>query len=167
MEDRQGYLTLAAEIRQELENLRRIAGEIPATWEKRLSVPAEDRLAYVESVALKLHNLYTACERIFDHIAGEVNGALPRPPDWHLRLLRTMGIEVPEVRPRVLSDDLIGQLGDYLRFRHHVRNACGFKLDEDKLEHLVTIVDRVSSRFDQQIQTFVARKAGTNYLQLH
>jgi hypothetical protein len=61
-----GFLTLAAEIRQELSNLERLTREIPATWRRREDLSQEDRLPYVESTALKLHNLYSGCERIFE-----------------------------------------------------------------------------------------------------
>lgn len=96
-------------IRQELGSLERLAAEIPATWSKGRSLPEGDCLPYVESSALKLYNFYTACERIFETIAGEVNGAVPHTPDWHLRLLRTMTVEVPSVRPRVLTPELAEQ----------------------------------------------------------
>lgn len=137
MRDERSFLTLAAESRQELSSLSRLADEIPATWAKGSELPEAERRPYVESTALNLHNFYTACEWIFETIAGEVNGALPRTPDWHLRLLRMMTVEVPRVRPRVLSPELAERLTDLLRFRHVVRNIYGFELHEEKVEPLV------------------------------
>jgi hypothetical protein len=81
MRDERSFLTLAAEIRPELSGLSRLADEIPATWSKGSTLIESDCRPYVESTALKLHNFYTACERIFEKIAGEVNGALPQTPD--------------------------------------------------------------------------------------
>lgn len=155
MKDEGGLLTLAAEIRQEMENLARLADEIPATWAKREAVPDAEQRTYVESTALKLHNFYTACERIFERVAGELNGALPRTHDWHLRLLRTMCLEVPELRPRLLSPQLAERLTDYLRFRHLVRNVYGFELDADKLAPLVAELGAVFEQLEIQVREFV------------
>ena len=155
MRDERGFLTLAAEIRQELSSLGQLADEIPATWERRIERSDPERRSFVESTALELHNFYTACERIFEKIAGEVNGGVPQTPDWHLRLLRTMTVDVPEVRPRVLSSELAERLTDYLRFRHLVRNVYGFELREDKMEPLVREIEKVSGDFESQMQRFL------------
>ncbi len=60
MQSEREFLTLAAEIRQELSSLARLAEDIPVTWEKGRTLPDGDRRAYVESTALRLHNFYTA-----------------------------------------------------------------------------------------------------------
>lgn len=156
MRDERSFLTLAAEIRQELASLSRLAGEIPATWSKGNALSAEDRSPYVESTALKLHNFYTACERIFEKIAGEVNGGVPQTHDWHLRLLRMMTVEVPGVRPRVLAPELAEQLTELFRFRHVVRNIYGFELHEEKLEPLVREIDGLWRELQAQIEEFIS-----------
>lgn len=155
MSDRRELLTLAAEIRQELGAATRLAKETIATWAKKSAVAEEERRTYVESAALKLHNFYTACERIFERLAGELNGALPQTPDWHLRLLRTMSLDVPEVRPRVISTQLAERLGDYLRFRHLVRNVYGFELEETKMEGLVAALPETARELASQIAAFL------------
>ena len=155
MRDSRGFLALAAEIRQELDSLHRLSQEIVATWAKREAVVPAERQTYVESTALKLHNFYTAVERIFERIAGDLDGGLPQTPDRHLRLLRAMSTEVPEIRPRVLSADLTEQLVDYLRFRHLVRNIYGFELDERKMVPLVERVGEVSRDVEREIGEFL------------
>ena len=156
MRDERGFLTLAAEIRQELSSLARLAEEIPGVWQRGREVPAEDRRAYVESTALRLHNFYTACERIFEKVAGEINGGVPHTQDWHLRLLRMMTVEVPGVRPQVLSQELADHLSEYLRFRHVVRNLYGFELHEEKIEPLVHELPRVSSELQDQVRELLS-----------
>lgn len=163
MKDERGLLTLAAEIRQELDSLARLAEEIPATWEKRESVARQEQPTYVESIALKLHNFYTACERIFERVAGELNGALPKTHDWHLRLLRTMSLEVPELRPRLLSSELAERLTDYLRFRHLVRNVYGFELDAGKMAPLVDEIGSVFEQLDAEVRGFVEYLEGLGH----
>jgi hypothetical protein len=156
MKDERGFLTLAAEIRQELSGLARLTDEIPTTWAQGRTLPDGDRRPYVESTALRLHNFYTACERIFEKIAGEINGGLPHTPDWHLRLLRMMTVEVPGVRPQVLSTELADRLTDYLRFRHVVRNIYGFELHEEKIEPLIQELPRVSRELQDQMKELLS-----------
>lgn len=152
MSDRRGLLTLTAEIRQELSRLGQLVQEIVRTWSRRESVPAEELRTYIESTALKLHNFYAGCERIFEKIADEVNGGVPKTPDWHLRLLRTMALEIPEVRPRILTSELADRLVDYLRFRHLVRNIYGFELEDDKMAPLVKEIESVYGDLKSQLQ---------------
>lgn len=137
MSGRRELLTLAAEIRKELGAAVRLAEESAQAWRRRLVVAEEDRRTHVESTALKLHNFYTACERIFERVSVVLDGTQPTASDWHVRLLRVMSLDVPEVRPRVFSPELGDRLGEYLRFRHVVRNVYGFDLDESNMERLV------------------------------
>jgi len=74
-----------------------------------------------ENFALKLHNFYTGCERIFQLFATELNGGLPSGSDWHRRLLDRMKAE-HEARPAVISAAMALKLQDYLGFRHVVRS---------------------------------------------
>ncbi len=152
MADRERLLTLAAEIRHELSNLRRIATEAAETWERRDSVDLEQRQVYIKSTALELHNFYTAAERIFEHVAGDLNGALPQTHDWHLRLLRSMAVEVPEVRPAVLDERIVGHLSEYLRFRHVVRNVYGFELDEERMAPLMAGLERTAQELGRAVE---------------
>jgi hypothetical protein len=156
LKDSRGFLTLAAEIRQELESLIRLSGEISETWGKREAVPPAERRIYVESTALKLHNFYTAGERIFERIAGDIDGGAPQTPDRHLRLLRSMSAEIPEVRPQVLSGDLAERLVDFLRFRHLVRNIYGFELDERKMAPLVEAIGATRRELNVEIGRFLS-----------
>jgi len=151
MSDRPGLLTLVAEVRGEMSSLSQLTQEIVRTWSRREKVADDERRTYLESTALKLHNFYTGCERIFEKIAGEVNGGVPKTPDWHLRLLRTMSLEIPEVRPRILTPRLADRLGEYLRFRHLVRNIYGFELEEDKLTPLVAEIESVFRDLEDQL----------------
>lgn len=151
LRDDPGLLTLAPETRRRLSSLSQLTEDIVRTWARREEVADEERRTYLESTALKLHNFYTGCERIFERIAGELNGGLPKTPDWHLRLLRTMSLEIPEVRPRILTSELVERLGEYLRFRHLVRNIYGFELEEDKLTPLVAEIEGVFRDLEEQL----------------
>lgn len=86
----------------------------------------------------------------------EVNGGRPRTFDWHMRLLRSMALDIPQVRPAVISSSLEKQLAEYLGFRHVVRNIYGFELDPDRIAQLVEKINRVSAQLTSEIEQFVS-----------
>lgn len=107
-----------------------------------------------ESLALKLHNFYTGCERIFQIIASELNGGLPSGYDWHRRLLNRMA-NPQDYRPAVLREETAQKLNEYLGFRHVVRNIYGFELDKQRLEILAGNYYEVWEQTREDIQTFL------------
>jgi hypothetical protein len=107
-----------------------------------------------ESLALKLHNFYTGCERIFQIIASELNGGLPSSYDWQRRLLNTMS-KPQDYRPAVLREDTVYKLNEYLSFRQVVRNIYGFELEEQKLENLVNNYYNTWSQVQENINSFI------------
>ena len=91
---------LAADIALELERLRHLEGQIQRVMVEIQNDPTRADLFY-ESLALKLHNFYTGCERIFRLVATDLNGGLPGGQDWHRRLLERMSTE-RDGRPAVI-----------------------------------------------------------------
>lgn len=141
--------------REELAAAIRLADETVSAWAKRERTEVDERRAYVESAALKLHNFYTACERIFERIAKVLDGTLPEAPDSHVQLLRTMSSDVPGVRPSVITPALAERLSEFLRFRHVVRNLYGFQLREEKMGPLVAKVVEVAQELEAQVTAFL------------
>lgn len=88
MKQKQEIPVLVAEINGELDRLQKVVDSLPDRKN------AETGLEYIESTALRLHNFYTGCERIFKYITSEVNGALPDTWDWHRRLLHQMTLSL-------------------------------------------------------------------------
>jgi len=154
MKHREQLLTLATVVREELRQLAALANDTEEAW-KACAAAAPDVQAYVlESVALKLHHFYTACERVFEEIATEINGAVPRTHDWHVRLLRTMALAVPQVRPAVLTGALERTLEEYLKFRHLVRNLYTAQLDPERMRPLIEGIRDVSRRCGDEVGRF-------------
>lgn len=52
---------------------------------------------------------------------------------WHASLLERMKVDVPDVRPRVLSDDSFEHLHELMRFRHFRRYYFDRKYDRDRM----------------------------------
>jgi hypothetical protein len=146
---------LIAEIRDEMANLKRLIGEIGYVYHER---PASERKrrVYHESLALKLHNFYTGCERIFQKIADDLNGGIPTSHEWHKRLLSGMALEIEGSRPNVITKRTAVELEEYLAFRHVVRNIYGFELDPERISRLVERVGEVFQHFEKEFDKFIS-----------
>ncbi|OQW91349.1 MAG: hypothetical protein BWK78_04885 [Thiotrichaceae bacterium IS1] len=144
---------LKTEIEIELSKLTHLAQDLQKV-RKIIEQPQEDSTPFYESLALKLHNFYTGCERIFRLIAVGLNGNVPSTSDWHRRLLERMSMTFAE-RPAVISHDTAVALREYLGFRHVVRNLYGYELNQKRLEQLVEEHLPVWQRFDRELQEFV------------
>lgn len=145
---------VAADILTELERLQRLSEDIAFVHAEIARDPGHARLFY-ENLALKLHNFYTGCERIFQTVAAELNGAPPGGFDWHRRLLERMGAAWGD-RPAVLSRDSVDSLREFLAFRHVVRNLYGFELDEERIERLIARYPVVWGQVEADLRQFIA-----------
>jgi hypothetical protein len=144
---------LATDLELELGLMQRLEQDILAVQQEIQRDPERANLFY-EVQALKLHNFYTGCERIFSLIVSEFNGGKPSGFDWHQRLLQRMTVAQQE-RPQVISAETAQRLKEYLGFRHVVRNVYGFDLDIERVARLIQTYPQVWQQFKQEIQTFV------------
>lgn len=147
------YMVVAARIRQELEDLAGVverAGRAMSGAQER----GEDQDLYLDSAALNLHDFYTGLERIFRQIAGVVDKSVPEGPEWHRDLLKQLGTDLPQVRPKVLSSGTIKALDEYLRFRHVVRNIYAFELEPERMKNLVGGLDRCFDHVKKELTAF-------------
>ena len=128
-------LTLAANITADLADLERVVDRANLIFQKA-SQTNDD--AYLDGLALNLHGFYAGIEHIFEAIARTVDGNLPNDPNWHQALLRQMMVEIPTIRPAVISQQTYGCLETYRSFRHIVRNVYTFNLRGTRLKELAT-----------------------------
>lgn len=143
---------LAADIEVELQQLARL--EITIQEVQREIAKDADRAAFFyESLALKLHNFYSGCERIFRIVASELNGALPSDYDWHRRLLERVSA-ARGGRPALITSETAQQLQEYLAFRHVVRNIYGFELDPARVQRLAINYANVWQQFALEARKF-------------
>jgi len=106
-------------------------------------------------MAIMLHGFYNGVENIFKRIAMEYEGRIPNGAAAHRDLLDLMARTTP-ARPRVISESLCDTLDPYLDFRHMLRHAYSFQLHWEKMEMLVAECESVLSRFDAEIDAFLA-----------
>ena len=109
---------------------------------------------FIEStIANDLADIYMGIERIFERIAKEIDGYIPRGSRWHKNLLEQMTTQRPE-RPPVISQKTFLQLSELLNFRHKVRNIYGTELKyDDTLTHAESI-DELIADLSEDIKTF-------------
>ncbi len=143
---------LAADILTELAKMQQLESQIRRVQTELENTPERSDLLH-ENFALKLHNFYTGCERIFQLIANELNGGLPSGNDWHRRLLDRMKT-AREGRPAVISASMALKLQNYLGFRHVVRSLYGYELDPERIEKLVSHYPEAWRQFEQEMQEF-------------
>jgi hypothetical protein len=146
-------IALAADLSTELAKMQQLEAQIQRVQTELDADPARADLLY-ENFALKLHNFYTGCERIFQLIATELNGGVPSGSDWHRRLLDRMKVE-REDRPAVISAAMALKLQNYLGFRHVVRSLYGYELDPQRIAELVRAYPSVWGQFEGEIQAFM------------
>ena len=149
----ESYVILAGRIRKELDDLNRIIARAKRAMDMARHHP-KDLDLYIDSAALNLHDVYSGVERLLKQIAATVDGNLPSSPEWHRDLLEQMGLDLPQVRPPVLTAESIRNLDEYLRFRHVVRNVYTFSLDPERVERLVKDLGPIFEQLRQELLMF-------------
>ncbi len=136
---------LAHRISQELTDL-----EVTVNRAQRAIISARDETRdqdlFLDAAALNLHDFYTGVERIFSHIAGDIDGKIPSGNAWHRELLNQMSREIPGIRPAVVSQQSSYFSYELLSFRHVVRNIYAFEFDPERIGPLV---DKLGIGFEQ------------------
>jgi len=147
------YLVLKERIEAELADIDRAAEKAAQAYEAA-ERGGPDQAFFLDSVAMNLHSFYNAVERILELLSRELDGGLPTGPAWHRDLLTQMALQVGGVRPPVLREKTAASLGEYLRFRHLVRNLYTWNFQGDKLAELVTRLDGVLSDLKADLAGF-------------
>ena len=150
MQNKEEIPVLVAEIKDELSKLDILSQKLSS------QVNRTNKEEIAESAALRLHNFYTGCERIFKLIVSEVNGGVPHELDWHKRMLTQVSLEIEDIRPAVISLKTRKDLEELLRFRHVVRNIYGFELKPEHIETLIALTISLFPRFTKEIENFMA-----------
>ncbi len=108
----------------------------------------------LSALAMMLHSFYSGVENIFKRISLETRVERPRGENWHRALLDSM-LQPIGGRASVISLETHELLGDYLAFRHVVRNAYSFDLDWEKLAPLVANCDPTFKRLSEELRQFL------------
>jgi hypothetical protein len=109
----------------------------------------------VDSMGYKLHNLYCAYEELFEIVARYFENQI-EPERYHSSLLKRMKLDIPGVRPALLSRETYLLLDELRRFRHFFRHAYGVDLDPDKVEGVAKKAVELKDKFEQDLGSFLS-----------
>jgi hypothetical protein len=101
-----------------------------------------------------LHDFYTGIEKIFENIAKEIDQRVPMGEEWHSELLHQMTLDIPGLRPPVISTQTEKKLREYLGFRHLFRKRYGFELDWEKMKRLLGRIPQVLTALEKGFEIF-------------
>ncbi len=145
--------TLEAEIQKHLSVLKRLEDYLVRFSREKLdgNTPCVDSAMIL---AQALTNYYTCLETVFLRISRFFENNLPAER-WHQSLLEKMTLQIDEVRPRVLRDDVYWGLLELLKFRHFARYYFEMDYDWQKLMYLVEKFHTVREPVREDIENFV------------
>ena len=112
------------------------------------------------SLAGGVEAVYSGLEGILKGIAEDIDGHVPQGGAWHAKLLETMALDVPGVRPAAVSSETHGLLDELRRFRHAVRSHYGIDLRDTDIETNLDRTRHVLPLFRKDFDAFVAAMTG-------
>ncbi len=146
---KEAMLRLAAEIRDELQKMDWLYAE----WQG-VDVDASAHSLLMRGKASVFHDFCCGAARIFKKNAHELNGGIPAGEARHHELLNDVKLDLPGLRPAVVSPATYKLLPEFLQFQHKFRNIYGFDLDYGKLAEVeknflppITSLNTRSKRF--------------------
>ena len=83
-----------------------------------------------------LHNFYSAMEDLFAEIASTFENQIDNRAAYHRELVRRMAMEIPTIRPPVLSAPSAILLDELRAFRHVFRHSYNYTLDPERVSSL-------------------------------
>jgi hypothetical protein len=66
----------------------------------------------------------------------EIDTIKPSGAQWHRELLAQMKLDIPGIRPSILSANVYASLDEYREFRHVIRNVYSFDLRTERVNEL-------------------------------
>jgi len=149
------YKRLIADVNNDLDSIRKNGASIKEIAHLLKNEQGPIRGSDLMACAGYLHHYYTGIESLFERISRAVDGGPTSGGDYHRELLRSMTIEIPDIRPSIITRDLAEELDEYRRFRHMFRHSYGSELRWRKMEPLAMEVDSITEAVDESITRFV------------
>lgn len=155
MRTRESFLTLIAELEGVYREYLRAMDRNRRGWE-RIQAGADDPLDW-GALGFTLHNAYGTLENYFLRISKFFENSLPSDR-WHRALVEKMALEIPGIRPALLSDSSALKVTlELLKFRHRIRNLYGEDLDPVKTAAVQKTATDLATRFVGSHESFIAK----------
>lgn len=104
--------------------------------------------------AMRVQQFYTALEDLLKQIAKSFENHIDSMNNFHKELLTRMNMEVPKIRPAVISQQTFLFLDKIRAFRHFIRHAYDCELDENELLLLQKRIKQEYSHLQSDLATF-------------
>ncbi len=144
------YAVFKAEINDQVQIIKKLFEDVEQR-SKGIGKSAIKR----EALGYKLHALYCAFENLFKITANYFENNIDSKKAYHRELLKRMKIEIPGVRPHLLSEKSFKLLDELRGFRHYFRHAYEYELDTIKLKNLVRVVAELQESYLHDIEDFL------------
>lgn len=72
-----------------------------------------------------------------------------------LAVLEQMSLTIPDRRPALINDELVGELQGFLAFRHRFRNLYGFELEWSRMQPLVKKLPGTLRQFRNAVRSML------------
>ena len=148
--DKGAFADLEADLRARSRDIARIGERI----QSRLGTFARSAEG-VDSMGYQLHNLYGAFEQLFEETARFFENRVDEG-SYQADLLRRMQLEIPGIRPALLSAKTGSGLDELRRFRHLFRHAYTADLDPGRVADLAAKATRIQGGFERDFKQFMA-----------
>jgi len=109
----------------------------------------------MESLAYQLHNLYCAFEDLMEIVIVEFENRVSEKSNWHIKLLRRMSEQIPNIRPALFSQENFLLLDELRAFRHWFRHAYSYKIEPEKLEIVLRKTAKLREKYKADITGFL------------
>ncbi|MFH0798589.1 MAG: hypothetical protein V2A66_00200 [Pseudomonadota bacterium] len=138
---------LRADVNAQLVEIERIYARIEER--ARGKGPAE-----LEGLSYWLHNLYCAFEDIFKLVAAAFENHVSMDGGYHVELLKRMSVSIEGVRPALISADSRALFDNLRAFRHLLRHAYMYDLDERKVRAVFEDATKLKALYRRDINSF-------------
>lgn len=152
MKDLNELLILKAEINEDIKAVELISNNVKEKY-SQLSGKSLDYFE-ISAFGYLLHNFYNACENVLLRIANVFENTIDRD-EWHKDLLSRMKLDIENIRPKVIKEELMPILDEYRRFRHLFRHAYSIHLDWEKVDPLILKLEKAKTLFIEDIHHFL------------
>lgn len=139
-----GWLFLSKKIEEQSVDLNEHLKKIP-------------QKAFVIASAYALSGIYSCYEDMFKHIAKVFENRIENLASWHSELLKRMMIEVPDIRPSVLTEKSAAVLDEMRSFRHVFRNSYVFVIDAGRVLALSSLWASAKGGIHSEIEHFLSK----------
>ncbi len=145
---------IQARINEELENITQLLKELKRKNLFDEQTGLTDENFFLRAVGSILHDYYVAVENILKVICSELDEKLPEGSNWHMELLKQAALDIPEIRPAIISKKTMVKLDKYRAFRHVFRNVYGFNLDVKRINELLKELPETADLLSNDINRF-------------